>query len=241
MARLRGALPPGAQVVDEDALTNLLWRSLDDTRAIAFVPATAEHVRAAMARGPVYALPRAQRRLQRLGLRIRITPANEAVGLAEVVTGPECVVAADAWRPMALPPDASGLAFAAPSPAARGPVIVYLAHDAITPVTPRGWPPGSERGFHAVGYELDAAGDLARFDADRLGDQLPDAWYDTARFITRLEIWRVPDAPLTLDVEIDGPALASVVRAAPSASAPHAAVCASFGADQVPSVLGVLR
>jgi len=223
-AALVGAMPADSVLVAEDALTDLLIRALPgrvrESRRLRVIASDRAAVVAALSNDQagiavpgaglrVFALPRAQGRLQHLGLRLSDAGDRRIAGLAEVREGLSCTAPlAEEWRDVLVPAD--HLALVAADDGSIGPVLLYLASDA--PLSPRAveWPEGTMRGFHPRAYDLadptqqrTLADEMTAYGAGGI------AGWIAGGHVTRIEMWRVPGAPLILPVAL--------------ASAPHRA------------------
>jgi hypothetical protein len=200
VAAMRLAMPRGASLVRDETVTEVLWRSLHDTR-VTFVPADRLQVREALTAGPVYALPRTTRALGRVGIRFEPGGRLDPPGLARATAASLCTPVGAEPREMALPADAIGLTLVADAPDARGPIAVSAASDAPLRFARLDWPRSAERGFFTSGLDVSGA--------------------------ERLEIWRTPDAPRVLTVSVKGTPARLVIRSLTDDDEPLA-VCAAF-------------
>jgi hypothetical protein len=232
VARLLGVLPDRASLVVDDAITDLLLRASMDSLArsgktLQFVAADGEAVTGLAARGRVFALPRAQQVLQHQGLILDDHDLPQAPGVAGIQPGVACARAEASWRPIADPQRWTTLALVSDRAAVRGPILVYLGSAAPLAPHPLQWPDRATRGFLADVYY--ARGDRRRLDWLIGADRAPggDPVF-TSPYVTRLELWRVPDAPLILPVSLGGAVSSAIVivRAGPDAGQLRA--CPSF-------------
>jgi len=216
-AAVVGLMPADSLLVAEDALTDLLIRALPgrvrESRRLRVISSDRAGIVAALSNdrvgiavpgARVFALPRAQGRLQHLGLQLRDAGDRRIGGLAEVRQGMSCTAPlAQEWRDVMVPSD--HLALVAADVESSGPVLLYLASTA--PLSPRavGWPEGTMRGFHPRAYNL-AEPTQQRTLADEMtayGAGGIPGWVRGGH-VTRIEMWRVSGAPLILPVALAG-------------------------------------
>ncbi len=235
-ARLLGTLPDKSALVEEDAVSELLLRSLDGWwqatgKDLALVPRDADAIRAALRTRGVYALPRAQRSLQHRGVRLS-DGGLLANGAATVLSSTPCAALAGSW--MALP-DADGLrgfAVVAGAKPARGPFLIYAGGHAALDPAPADWPPRTRRGFFAEGFTTATEDERARLGEALARDGAPaDRPVMESPFVVRLELWRTPDAPLALAVAVSSPVSYVLARTVGGPVAPRTRLCASFPFD----------
>jgi hypothetical protein len=113
--------------------------------------------------------------------------------------------------------------------AEAGPMVVYLVSDQPSVVRAIGWPPLTMRGFHVRSYDRETDGDLTRIQASLRDDGAPaTSAVLTARYLTRLELWRTPGAPHILTVELGVTPIAAIARLGVDAAVRRLAVCPVF-------------
>ena len=239
-AAVMSALPPGASLVVEDALIDVLLRSLASPKGVRGVAPRGDAVRAALATGPVYVLPRARLALQFEGVRAEPTGRTGAPGLARVSEVLECAVPETTWRAWVPPARTGGFALVASDARARGPVVMYLIADTQLAVRTHDASVIAGRGVFIWDYDLESARDRARLVDDGRNDALDDAAWPggAARFVKRVEIWRAPGVGRVLAVDVDGPVVAAAIRLAAGAAAPPPALCPTVVAPVEPLATG---
>jgi hypothetical protein len=222
-------MAPGAWLADEDALTEIVIRSVPNTKGIVRVAARGVDVRRAPDSTEVYALPRAQRALQLEGFRPRATGRVGAPGLSVLDEDHGCAHPDATWQPWRPPSDATGFALVAVDDRARGPVVMYLAADALPAVTGHDPSPVATRGIYIWDYDTTTARDRARLEADSRNDAIGDAQtIATTRFLKRVEFWRAPGAGRVIGLDVMGPFAAAVFRLTPDAATPPPVICPTF-------------
>jgi hypothetical protein len=224
MQRVLGAIPDGAVLVRDDAMTDVLLRSLDGTwqrtgKSLRVVdrdsPALASE--AARADSAVYALPSAA---SVLPLRAFALSNTLLSGLARVRRAGACDAVTAGWREVPSLSTSRWFALAAADDASHGPVVLYVASDAPFAARPVAWPGATTRGFSWDVFDrAPGGGDAAREDSFA-EDEAPLAgvWRDAAH-VARLELWRTPDAPLGLGVDLGVTPVAAIARVRPDAGA----------------------
>ena len=234
---LRGALPAGATLVDDDALVRLL---ADGSRT-PWIAAAPDFVRDAAGRGPVIALPPAQGALVHEGFSLEPIDAIDAVGitgLARVTSRAACAPARAFWREADGLAGTASIAFVAPTTDARGPIVAYLSATAPFSPAPRGWPAIAMRGWYTTIYDRSKPDQSRALATDMASDDVPaNESIGTAPYVARLELWRVPDAPLILDVALGTPATAATVRAKNASDPAHVQLCPSAPVTIAPLVI----
>jgi hypothetical protein len=227
--RLMTGVEPGAALVEEEAIVDLLLRA---NGAGANGSPTPQPIALATAAAggsgahAVFALPLAQRKLQALGFKLHDMPAM--AGIARVEFAGRCERLGREWRAMNDLSASTAFALAARSDEETGPVVIYAALNGPASVRPLDWPRTATRGFHVSGYRPADAQDRARLERDARGDELPDAlrWME-APHVLRLEQWRTPDAPPVLITELGTAPVHVVGQVAPRASVPRITICQS--------------
>jgi hypothetical protein len=206
---------PQATLVSEDASVELL---LDATtprlaatgkplRVVEPFPADLD---AAMKSGPVFALPRGQLRLRDRGVEF-VSAGSQLTGVAEVRAVLPCAGVSRAWTEAASLSGRDRLAFVADEASARGPITIYVGSDQPFTAAPAGWPPRTTRGFTLRTYTRAERPDLP--DALR-AEGLPSSnLLIELPFVARIVMWRTPDAPLVLPVQLTTLARSVVIKA----------------------------
>lgn len=228
-------LPAGAVVVAEDAVTALLGRALPSRVRIRYELHTTPADKLAVARqlsdSRVFALPRAQRRLQHLGFRL-VAVDGPVSGLAEVRPGGVCSAPLTTeWRVVPELTDSRQFTMTTDDPQSRGPLVLFAASQERPDVRAVDWPPGALRGFHPRSFtQADAA------DAGVLSEELKTYGADPnglggppqAPHVARIEMWRTPEAPLELTVGLGVIPNQLMARLADTAAAQTLTLCPSF-------------
>ena len=205
-------LPPGSALVAEDAVSDVLLRSLSASlrrsrNGISVVPRTSGAVGIARANERVFALPRAQTELQQQGVRFVEGLAPAVPGVAEVAAVAPCELLTTTWQTAATAAGVTRLAIVAGNDDARGPVVIFTGGPRAIDATAIGWPVLARRGFYTRSY------DRAR--PERKQGLLDELIYDgapadppavNADYVARTELWRVPGAPHSLMFELSSPA-----------------------------------
>lgn len=203
-----GTLPDATVLLVEDALTDLLihampsrTRNRRDLHTLqADDPAIVERLQTTR----IFALPRAQRQLQSLGFRL-VLHQNLDLSLAEVLPGGACsAILTPEWQDVTGLSTATRFAIHAADERSIGPIYLYLTSD--VPLSPQAidWPPAAMRGFHARRFEWQPdAPELLSQDLVLYGAESQHP-YLVAPHVTRIEMWRIPKAPLHLQVDLGG-------------------------------------
>jgi hypothetical protein len=233
VARVLAALPDRSAIVREDAVVDVMLRSLDgwwqlSGKDIVLVPRSRDPIAAALASRHVHALPRAQRDLRHQGFEMSEAPAA-APGLALVGAFTPCAPIGGEWRVAAALSGAEHVAVVADAAPARGPYVIYLGGEQPFAPAPDGWPVRARRGFFAESFDASAPDSNAALVASRTRDGVgaPDLARDHAH-VARLELWRTPDAPLALPVSLGSAAAAVSIRRAAGASGAPSVLCLSM-------------
>jgi hypothetical protein len=224
MQRVLGAMPDGAVLVRDDAMTDILLRSLGGVsrrtgKSLRIVDrdSTALAAEAARPDAAVYALPSAA---SVLSLRAFALSNGLLPGLARVRRVGSCDGVTADWRAVLSLTSSRTFALVAGDAASHGPIVLYVASDAPFAARPVDWPGATTRGFSwdvfdraPDGSELAREGSFAEDAAPRQG-----LWRD-APHVARLEVWRTPDAPLSLGVDLGATPVAAMARFRPDARA----------------------
>lgn len=231
---LRARLPPHGIVVREDAIVDLLLRAARTTMRPEVVQADRAAVDLAAGRASVFALPLAQRHLQNEAFALQSMPGPGLTGVARVERRGTCRGVTTAWTNVTDVPRDRSLAIFARADSEAGPVVIYLATSAPSSPRPVAWPDVALSGFHADVYSSapESRTQLQQIAAE---DGLPSDWSGmSSSSITRLEMWRTPEAPRTLQVSIGvetEAAIAQLVRVAPQS---RLLLCTASPYDIVP-------
>jgi hypothetical protein len=114
-------------------------------------------------------------------------------------------------------------------------MVVYLASDRPSVVRAIDWSPLTTRGFHVRSYDRHADADPARIEAAIRSDGVPvSSPVLTARYLTRLELWRTPGAPRILTVELGVTPNAAIARLGLDAAVRRLTVCPVFPPSREP-------
>jgi hypothetical protein len=231
MERVLGAMPNGAVLVRDDAMTDVLLRSLDGTRQrtgkslrVADRHSSALVAEAGRPRGAVYALPSAS---SILPLRAFALSDSLLPGLARVHWAGSCDDVGAEWHAVASLGAPGPFAFVASDAASHGPIVVYVASDAPFAGRPIDWPGATARGFSWDVFDRAPDGSEGARQDSFAEDSAPLAgvWRD-APHVARFELWRTPDAPLGLGVDPGTVPIAAMARLRPDAGASqHIAIC----------------
>ncbi len=235
--RLVAVLPPDAGLVREDAVTDLLIRSVAGAwqragKDLTLVAPDPGAVRSAAESHDVYALPRAARALQHQGVRLGEGLGSGVTGSARVLSAVGCDAVDHRWRELPGLGASAAVAFAARDNAARGPVVLYLTGDSPLQPQPLGWPPNTVRGFAFERFDTTVADHRRRLDEELArdgGSPMP-----SGRYVLRLELWRTPDAPLVLPVGLGTTMDAAYGRWPWSTPSSRIEACPSFPAEVNP-------
>ncbi len=222
-------IPSGSVIVREDAMTDLVLRAIAGRLArldtsLRSAPPNIDTLADIRTRTRVFAWPHMQRTLQAGGFRIDTSTVTAAAGLAEITGGGRCVRATSHWQPMPSLIAAPAFTFIAPSTAVRGPVVLWLDGTAVIDAVRTDWPASAMRGFQRVAYELPGDGHDAG--TQRGDDGAPGITLNSSA-VTRVEVWRTPEAPLSLSVTLTAPPTAAFVRLSPDTREP-VTICPSF-------------
>lgn len=230
-------LPDGAALVREDAVTALLERALPsrvrERRALGVVDAVDDEVTAQLARTRVFAFPKAGHELEQMGF--RVVPHGTNPDLAEVLTGSPCsATLTPEWRAHPTVAVAGAFALVANDAESRGPVYVFIRSMDPLAVNADNWPSGAERGFHARTFGITSANtpdarlelDLPAYGAEGERSLLEGPW------VARIEMWRVPGAPLVLPVTMGAVPTHIVARLAGSDATQKIRLCPVFQTPQ---------
>jgi hypothetical protein len=209
-------VPAGSALVADDAVTDVLLRSLQSSlerahKNIRIVARTADDVAAAKEASRVFALPRAQSELQERGVRFAADPGTTVPGLAEVAAIAPCDTLTTAWRPIPSAAGVSRLAMVAGTDEARGPIVVYTGGPAAIDATANAWPRLAMRGFYTRSYDRSLPERRQGLADEVANDSAPaDAAAVSTPHVARIELWRVPGAPHALLFDLSAPATAVV-------------------------------
>ncbi len=219
--RILAAVPDGGTLVTEDAVTDLYLRAArPHPGRLTVVPRDllALNQRAATTGRILFALPWSQATLPLAGFTLVDPASGPMAGLKQARAVGACRVATSDWRDLADVTGSASLGVVAPGPTDRGPAVLYAESDRPFVAHPVDWSPATERGFFATVYDRTVAADARRLAGDEIDDAVPaEHRPDAAPYVLRLEVWRIPAAPLALRVALGAPAARVVAHARPGA------------------------
>ena len=241
MGAIVGALPRGAGLVEEDAATGLLTRALPSRMRTSdrfqVIPGNVTAVSEARANAPVFALPRSQRVLQHLGFEMADAASAGVSGLAEIRQAHACTAElGPAPLPLTALTGRQIFALVAGDQRTRDPIVILLAGDAALPVTPLGWPQSAVRGIHGRMFDLTVTTDQRDFAEELRSYELSSWAVPNTRYVTRIEAWRTPGAPLVLPIALGGPIGIGIARMTGTSPDQHLRLCPSFPHEVRPLV-----
>lgn len=228
-------IPAGSALIDDDPITGMLFRAIDkdlrrsnvDVIRVENDPAAVRQTLKASRR--VFALPYAQATLAMQGFQIADTLHVADRGLAEVLPGGACVTATSDWQSASSLTQHRDLAFVAERDSRRGPVVIYLAGDEPIHIDAVNWPSPTLRGFSPRTFDLSNPQDRQDLERQRTEDGGPGTEDLKASSITRIALWRMPDAALEMPIHLSAPATRAFVKLAPEAK-DEVSVCPAFPA-----------
>jgi hypothetical protein len=231
MQRVLGAMPDGAVLVRDDAMTDVLLRSLADVarrtgKSLRVVDRDSAVLAAEAARADsvVYALPSTS---SVLPLRAFALSDGLLPGLARVRRAGSCDAITAGWRALSSLASSRTFAVVAAADASHGPIVLYVASDTPFAAQPIDWPGATTRGFSWDVFDRAPDGSESAREGSFAEDAalLQGVWLD-APHVARLELWRTPDAPLDLGVDLGTTPVAAMARVRPDAGADqHVSVC----------------
>jgi hypothetical protein len=228
------AVPEGAALASEDAVTGWLVRTLPRPTRGRFllreIPVEEHAVSERLATSRLFALPRGQWRLQQLGFRVSAV-TGALPGLAEILPGAACSPRLTAtWRSFPELTSSEHLILVANNARSRGPVYLFAWSDERPDARAIDWPAEALRGFHPRSFAMGDAEDTQSLreelqgygaDAEALIGSSP------APHVARVEMWRTPAAPLQLSVALGARPTRVVARVADAAAAHDLILCPS--------------
>lgn len=218
---LLSRMPAGAALVSEDAVTDVLLRSIgrDLGRAgisVAVLPRTPEAIAAALATKPVVLLPRAQGDLQVRGVELGDESGPVVPGAARAIRVVPCAAATESWQPVQLSGGTRTFALVSDDESARGPLEIYVGGPEPMETRALEWPRLARRGLYADTYDRSRPDEREALAAESSGEgTASDAPAITAPHVSRVGVWRVPGAPLALAIEFSTPPSAVLIRQRP--------------------------
>lgn len=239
--RMVRALPDRAVLVEEDAVIDLLLRSVAVElrragKTLRVVPRRTQAVADELERGQVFALPRAQLELQHRGFRFTVEAAPPVPGIARVLSGGACRQLGPDWGEIPDLSKTSRLAVVADRPDAYGPVLLFLGSVSRLDQTTLGWPPETTERLLARQYDLGRDEDRRSL-AYAVGAHAapPDSAVFRAPHVTELELRRTPGAPLVLPLALNRAPTGAIARTVSHAPDVRLEICPSF-AYEVPTL-----
>ena len=236
-SQILGAIPAQSAIVVDDAITAILWRSSATTEQVAdkrfnVIPHDGRAAERVATAGRIHAMPRAQFDLQHRGL-IRVENAGPGItGIAAFERASDCWPVDSQWHDARDLARSSHLALVADRPDARGPVVIYLGSSVPLSPHPYEWPEWSLRGYFVGTYDFGREADRQRLDVDGVEDRPPrDHPVFGYPYVTRLDLWRVPNGPMILPVGLGHPPDAVLVRGMTPADQAGLRLCPSFPAE----------
>ncbi len=236
-AHLIGALPSQSTIVIDDAISELLLRSSariarDSGKVVIAIPRDGRQATQAAASGRLFAMPRAQFELQHQGL-TRVASAE--AGIAGVVAFERAGACADVdlrWREAPDLARSTRLAVVADRADARGPILIYLGSSTALNPHPLDWPEWSLRGYYANSYDRSNERDRGELERHQANDPAPsDHRVFGFPFVTRLELWRVPNGPMILPLGLGSAPQAALTRGTTPGDEGALRLCPSFPAE----------
>jgi hypothetical protein len=240
MSALLSNIPSGSAIVDEDPVTDRLFRALAPKLArarlsLGVVSNDAAAVRETLKTTRVFALPYAQQSLSMQGFEMADSLRTADRGLTEVIAAAACVRASDTWQRAPAIEGRTRIALVAAQADERGPASMYLyARSAPIRVAAVNWPARTMRGFSPRTFDPASPADQKELNAQIADDGLegaPDA--AAFPFVTRIALWRMPDAASALAIDLSEPPEHAIVRLSPEAKHPIS-VCPVFPATVSP-------
>lgn len=230
------ALPYQSVVVVGDAVADLLLRASEPSwrragKIEATVTAHPSHVSDVLAQGhhQVFAWSDTTWALQLRGLRALSRADLTLPAAAELKLGAPCAVLGPDWIELPSFTETSQFTLFADAADEFGPVLIYTAADRASEATPMEWPQTTTYGFHRDLYRTDVGPERTALEAVARVDGLPDTslvW--TKPVVTRFMLWRTPDAPRALRVDLALKPRAVVARMHPDSRRQRLTVCPTF-------------
>ena len=185
----------------------------------------------------MFALPRSQRALQHLGFEMAGAEIAGVTGLAEIRRAHACT-AELGTTPVLLSTMTGrhGFALVAGDEGSREPVVVILAGEVPIPVSPLGWPPNAMRGILGRMFDLTASADQRDLTEELRSYELSSWSVPNTRYVSRVEVWRTPGAPLVLPVALGSPVSAGTARMTGASPDQHLRLCPSIPYEVKPLV-----
>lgn len=238
MRALLSNIPSGSALVAEERAADLIVRAMAGDFERAHVQLTkvrnnASEIRETLKTKRVFALPFAQHDLSLQGFEIFDGLRVADRGLAEVRIGGECVVATHQWQDAPQLAGRTSLAYVATAEDQRDPVVLLLSgREEFIHVNPTGWEPRTLRGFSPKSFDLHSNEGVHEFAAASDGDPLSHS-KATSNMLTRVAMWRMPDAPRIMRIDLDQAAPQVVVYLSAEAKG-SVSVCPVFPAPVFP-------
>ena len=233
-SQIIAVLPSNSALVEDDAATALLARAVAadwrrSGKPFSRVALDMDEVRRALEHGRVFALPRGQQTLPHLGFTLDQSMRPTVPGLAEVHAAATCSQLSTDWVTVESALTTDGLALLALRPFAVGPVVVYVGGAEPFDPTPFNWLERTRRGFFRQHFDM---ADPTHREALRREQQSDGVAADgpvfQSAYVVRLELWRVPAAPLVLPVSLGAPIQHAMARPLDPSVDPQLSICSSM-------------
>jgi hypothetical protein len=239
MTAIVGALPRGAGLVEEDAATDLLTRALPSRLRTPdrfhFVRRDGTAVAHALGNAPVFALPRSQRVLQHMGFELADAPSAGFNGLAEIRAQHACTPElGNAPIPLPLLTGRQAFALVAGHERSQDRIVIVLVGDTPVSVSTVNWPPAAMRGIQGRTFDLTVAADQTDLGEELRSYGLSSWSAQGVRYVTRIEAWRTPGAPLVLPITLGGAVAGGTARRLGASSDQQLRLCPSIPYDVQP-------
>jgi hypothetical protein len=237
--RIVAALPDGAVFVREDASTDMLWRSLNQTwrrssKQLRIADAASPELPVAAMRSLVFALPSAQLALQSTGFQLADGQPPQMAAVASALwMGAPCKELTQDWLDVTSIAAFEAVALVADDDASHGAVQMRAAGSEVFAPTPIGWPPSVTSAFSRDLFDLSAPDARSSLLASLDDVSAPhDPRLLEAPHHLALTFWRRAEAPRALMVGLGGKPTFSIARYEPDARQ-QIRLCAAFPHEPV--------
>ena len=232
MGTILGALPRGAGLVEEEAITSLLTRALPSRQRspdrFHVVSRSATAVTGALSSSSIFALPRSQRVLPHLGFELTEPSTGPIPGLAEVRRAHQCTTELGASpTPVPFVADHQVLALVADDERSYDHVVIVVAGESPVPVSPLNWPRDQLRGIDGRMFDLSLQVDRTDFVGELRSYGLSSS-VPTSRYASRVEAWRIPGAPLALPMALGAAPAFGIAKRIGNGPDQHLRLCPSI-------------
>jgi len=227
------ALPSDSALVAEDAVTDILLRSLSASltrshRHFIVAERTPDAIARVRSVGRVFAFPRAQSELQLRGVHFVDGLTPPVPGIAEIAEILPCSTLTTTWLSVPAVTGRTQLAFVTDSDDARGPIVLYTSGPGPIEASPVEWPKLALRGFYTRRYDLAEPVAQRSLAEEIAADNAPAGHVAlTGPKLARTELWRVPGAPASLMIEFSSPASTALAAQLPRGAGP-VRLCPAF-------------